>query len=53
MYQCILKTGGQWDGDVYVDGMLPFGLRLAPLLFTAFRDALESTWGRMAAPLYR
>ena len=33
--------GMQWQGRVYVDGMLPFGLRSAPKLFNAIADALE------------
>ena len=33
--------GMQWKGALYVDGMLPFGLRSAPKLFTAVADALE------------
>ena len=32
----------QWDGDVFVDPMLPFGLRSAPKIFNAVADAL--TW---------
>jgi len=31
----------QWNGQVYVDGMLPFGLRSAPKIFNAVADALE------------
>ena len=31
----------EWDGMVYVDPMLPFGLRLAPKIFNAVADALE------------
>ena len=27
-----------WEGSVYVDLCLPFGLRLAPKIFTAFAD---------------
>ena len=30
-----------WQGAHYVDGMLPFGLRSAPIIFTAVADALE------------
>ena len=30
----------QWKGDVYVDSMLPFGLRSAPKIFKAVADAL-------------
>ena len=29
----------QWKGDVYVDPMLPFGLRSAPKIFKAVADA--------------
>ena len=33
--------GITWRGEVFVDGMLPFGLRSAPKIFTAVADALE------------
>ena len=33
--------GFQWRGVLYIDGMLPFGLRLPPIIFTAIADALE------------
>ena len=33
--------GMQWKGDVYIDQMLPFGLRSAPTIFSALADALE------------
>ena len=33
--------GMKWEGKLYVDGMLPFGLRSAPKLFNAVADALE------------
>ena len=33
--------GIEWDGAHYADGMLPFGLRSAPKIFTAVADALE------------
>jgi len=33
--------GMEWEGVTYVDGTLPFGLRSAPLLFTAVGDAIE------------
>ena len=36
-----LLLGFQWQGHRYVDGMLPFGLRSAPKIFTAVADALE------------
>ena len=32
--------GMQWDSGVYVDLCLPFGLRSAPKIFTAFSDVL-------------
>ena len=31
----------QWDGAIYVDPMLPFGLRQAPKIFNAMADGLE------------
>ena len=33
--------GMQWDQIVYIDQMLPFGLRSAPKLFSAVADALQ------------
>ena len=33
--------GFEWQGSHYVDGMLPFGLRSAPIIFTAVADAME------------
>ena len=33
--------GMMWDGALYVDGALPFGLRSAPKIFTAVADAVE------------
>ncbi len=33
--------GMEWEGTTFVDGALPFGLRSAPLLFTAIGDAME------------
>ena len=36
-----LLLGMEWKGVVFVDGTLPFGLRSAPLLFTALGDAVE------------
>ncbi len=32
--------GMRWQGDTYVDAMLPFGLRSAPLIFSAVGDAI-------------
>ena len=31
----------QWEGKIYADPMLPFGLRSAPKIFNAVADALE------------
>jgi len=31
----------RWQGEVYIDTRLPFGLRLAPIIFTVLADALE------------
>ena len=31
----------QWDGQIYIDPMLPFGLRSAPKIFNAVADALH------------
>lgn len=33
--------GMKWQGNVYVDAALPFGLRSAPKIFNAVADALE------------
>ena len=33
--------GMEWNNQIYVDGMLPFGLRSAPKLFNALADAIE------------
>ncbi len=33
--------GMQWNGQIYVDTALPFGLRSAPKIFCAVSDALE------------
>ena len=30
-----------WKGQVYIDTVLPFGLRSAPLIFTAVADAVQ------------
>ena len=34
--------GMRWQGQTYIDTTLPFGLRSAPLVFSAVADALES-----------
>lgn len=36
-----LLLGMRWQGQVYVDAALPFGLRSAPLIFTALADAAQ------------
>ena len=33
--------GMEWEGNTYVDGTLPFGLRSAPKIFNSVADALE------------
>ena len=33
--------GINWQGKVYIDTRLPFGLRSAPIIFTALADAVE------------
>jgi len=35
--------GMKWKQSVYVDGMLPFGLRSAPKIFTAVADAVSDS----------
>lgn len=32
--------GLQWNGQIYIDQVLPFGLRSAPMIFSAIADAL-------------
>ncbi len=34
--------GMRWEGAMFVDGTLPFGLRSAPLIFTALGDEIPS-----------
>lgn len=34
--------GMQWDCQVFIDGVLPFGLWSAPLIFTATANAFQS-----------
>ena len=41
--------GMQWKGETYVDVTLPFGLRSAPLIFSALADALQWIMERMGA----
>jgi len=33
--------GMSWNGQTYIDTVLPFGLRSAPIIFTAIVDALQ------------
>ena len=33
--------GVQWRGEVFIDRMLPIGLRSAPKIFSAVADALQ------------
>ena len=33
--------GMQWEGALFIETALPFGLRLVPKLYTAIVDALE------------
>ena len=33
--------GMMWDGALYIDAALPFGLRSAPKIFTAVADAAQ------------
>ena len=33
--------GMSWNGQTYIDTVLPFGLRSAPIIFTAIADALQ------------
>lgn len=45
--------GMEWEGSVFVDGTLPFGLRSAPLLFTALGDAIQWIAARKGASWVR
>ena len=49
--------GMEWRGEVYMDGMLPFGLRSAPKIFNAVADGLEWCVARAGVqcvyPLFR
>ena len=33
--------GMHWEGQLFIDQQLPFGLRSVPVLFNAYADALE------------
>ena len=41
----------QWDGSVYVDPMLPFGLQSAPKIFNAVADTLHWNLQQSGIPL--
>ena len=46
--------GIYWDGQVYVDAPLPFGLRSAPLIFTALADGYNgfcNSGGHLSVPI--
>ena len=36
-----LLLGTQWEGQLYIDTALPFGLRSAPKIFNAVADGLQ------------
>ena len=36
-----ILMGMLWEGGLYVDSVLPFGLRSAPIIFTAIADAMH------------
>ena len=40
LHDCHLQAV-QWDGKIFMDPMLPFGLRSAPKIFNAVADALH------------
>ena len=44
--------GMQWHGKTFIDATLPFGLRPAPLIFTAIADAAIKR-GHSNVPLHR
>ena len=41
----------RWDGNIYIDPMLPFGLRSAPKIFNAVADALHWYLHQSGIPL--
>ena len=41
--------GMSWNGKIYVDAALPFGLRSAPKIFTALAGAMEWIFKRNGA----
>lgn len=51
-----LLLGMQWQGQVYVDAALPFGLRSAPLIFSVLADVAQwimEKWGVTGGSLHR
>ena len=40
----------RWKGEIYIDPMLPFGLRSAPKIFNAVADAFAWHLGRQGIP---
>ena len=36
-----ILLGMKWEDQLFIDTVLPFGLRLAPKIFTAVADGLE------------
>lgn len=43
----------RWNGSIYIDSMLPFGLRSAPKIFNAVADALHWHLQQSGIPLIR
>ena len=43
----------KWNGEIYVDLMLPFGLRSAPKIFNAVADALNWYLHQQGIPIIR
>ncbi len=37
----VVYLGMQWDGSIFINTVLPFGLRSAPKIFSALADTLE------------
>ncbi len=48
-----LLLGMQWEGRLYIDTALPFGLRSAPKIFNAVADALEWVMGSQGTTYLR
>ena len=43
----------KWENQLYIDPMLPFGLRSAPMIFNAVADALAWYLNQKGIPLLR